>query len=292
MEAQARAAEASAQAAVASAAASVQRAQRNLNFCVITSPVSGVIIDKRVEIGQTVVASLNAPSLFLLAKDLSKMEVLVQVNEADIGNVHNGQAVAFSVDAFPGRRFKGEVRKVRLNATMTQNVVTYTVEIATDNADLTLLPYLTATVKFDVAHRENVLAAPNAALRWAPKGTPVDTGQSTTAPTGGSRKGDKESALKPATLWIVKDGSPQAIEVKAGLTDGVMTEVEGTQLADGMEVIVGEQSGDQSAAAAGTNPFAPPMFRGNRPAGGQGGTGGTGGAGGGGTGGGTRGGGR
>jgi HlyD family secretion protein len=272
MEAQAHAAEASAKAAIANAAASVQRAQRNLNYCVITSPVSGVIIDRRVEIGQTVVASLNAPSLFLLAKDLTKMEVLVQVNEADIGNVHPGQAVSFTVDAFPARKFKGEVRKVRLNATMTQNVVTYTVEISTDNADLALLPYLTANVKFDVAHRDNVLSAPNAALRWAPKNAPAP------APTKAV-----EGTMKPGTLWVLKGGVPQPIDVKAGLTDGVMTETESSDVAEGLEVIVGEQTPDQ-AAAAGTNPFAPQMFRGNRPAGGQGSTsgGGTGGGAGGG----------
>jgi HlyD family secretion protein len=254
MEAQAHAAEASAQAAIASAAASVQRAQRNLNYCIIKSPVSGVIIDKRVEIGQTVVASLNAPSLFLLAKDLRKMEVLVQVNEADIGHVHPGQDVTFNVDAFPGRAFKGEVRKVRLNATMTQNVVTYTVEIATDNSDLTLLPYLTANVKFDVAHRQNVLAVPNAALRWAPSGSEVDN----PAP---ARTGDEP--MKPGVIWALKNGEPQSVDVRVGLTDGVDTEVEGSALAEGVEIIVGEQTAEQTASA-GTNPFAPSFFRRNR----------------------------
>ncbi len=269
-EEQGRAAQASAEAAVASAAASVQRAQRNLNFCVIKSPVSGVIIDKRVEIGQTVVASLNAPSLFLLAKDLSKMEVLVQVNEADIGNVRPGQAVAFTVDAFGGRRFKGEVKKVRLNATMTQNVVTYTVEIATDNADLTLLPYLTASVKFDVAHRDGVLGVPNAALRWVPRTAMPDAPQPS-GNGGGRKKGEGE---RTGTVWTLKDGKPVAVSVKVGLSDGVMTEVEGADVTEGMEVIVGEQLAQQSAASGGTNPFAPQVFRGGggtRPAGGGGG---------------------
>ncbi len=282
--AQAVASKAQGQAAIAMADASIQRAQRNVKYCIINSPVSGVVIDRRVEIGQTVVASLNAPSLFLIAKDLSKMQVLVQVNEADIGNVNPGQNVAFTADAFPGRRFKGVVRKVRLNATMTQNVVTYTVEIATDNADLKLLPYLTANVKFDVAHKEGVLGVPNAALRWAPRGVEVPD------PVAGGGKGGKtegDSGLKPGTVWQLKDGRPQPLAVKVGLSDGVLTEIEGDGVSEGLEVIVGEKTGDQTAAAT-TNPFAPPsMGRGTRPAGpgtggasapaGAGGTSGTGG---------------
>ena len=145
-----------------------QRAQRNLGYCTITSPVKGVIIDRRVNIGQTVVASLNAPSLFLIAKDLTRMQVWVAVNEADIGKIHPGQPVTFTVDAFPGETFQGEVGKVRLNATMTQNVVTYTVEIVTDNSNGRLLPYLTANVQFELDRRGNVLLVPNAALRWTP----------------------------------------------------------------------------------------------------------------------------
>jgi HlyD family secretion protein len=254
--AQAIASKTQAEAQVQQADASVQRTSRNVVYCVIKSPVSGVIIDKRVEIGQTVVASLNAPSLFLIAKDLSKMQVLVQVNEADIGNVRPGQKVAFGVDAFSGKRFKGEVRKVRLNATMTQNVVTYTVEIATDNADLLLLPYLTANVKFDVAHRDNVLAAPNSALRWTPKGVDAPE-QSVRGKTG------ENSGMKPGTLWVLKEGKPQMLAVKAGLSDGVVTEVQGDGVTEGLEVIVGEQT-QQAAGTATTNPFAPPRF-GTRP---------------------------
>ena len=156
---------------VAQAQASVDRAVRNLGYCTISSPVKGVIIDRRVNIGQTVVSSLNAPSLFLIAKDLTRMQVWASVNEADIGNIHPGQEVTFTVDAFPNRKFKGAVGKVRLNATMTQNVVTYTVEIVTDNSDGTLLPYLTANASFQIAKHEGVLMVPNAALRWSPSDT-------------------------------------------------------------------------------------------------------------------------
>lgn len=265
---EAQATKTQAEAQVLQADATVQRTSRNVVYCIIKSPVSGVIIDKRVEIGQTVVASLNAPSLFLIAKDLSKMELLVQVNEADIGNVREKQGVAFTVDAFPGRRFKGEVRKVRLNATMTQNVVTYTVEISTDNPDLLLLPYLTANVKFDVAHRDGVLAVSNAALRWMPKGyePPIPT-----------RGKPAENGMKPGTVWIVKEnGQPSMVPVMTGLTDGTVTEVSGDGIADGTEVIVGELVA-QTAGAATTNPFAPPRMGGGRSGGGTG-TGGTGGS--------------
>src|SRR5262249_53753279 len=124
---------AQAKASVKSSEASLGRSRRNLTFCTINSPVSGVIIDKRVEIGQTVVSSLNAPSLFLIAKDLSRMQVIVNVNEADIGQVRPAQPITFTTDAFPGETFVGEVRMVRLIATMTQNVVTYPVEITTEN---------------------------------------------------------------------------------------------------------------------------------------------------------------
>jgi HlyD family secretion protein len=154
--------------AVARSQALLNRAKTNLEYCVIKSPVKGKIIDRRVNIGQTVVASLNAPSLFLLGKDLTRMQVWVAVNEADIGNIRPNQAVTFTVDAFPGRVFNGVVGQIRLNATMTQNVVTYTVEINTDNSDGKLLPYLTANVSFQVEQRKGVLKVPNAALRWTP----------------------------------------------------------------------------------------------------------------------------
>ncbi len=162
-----------AKASLAQAEAVVRRAQRNLGYCTIKSPVKGVIIDRRVNIGQTVVASLNAPSLFLIAKDLKRMQVWVAVNEADIGKIQPGLPVTFTVDAFPGETFRGQVGKIRLNASMTQNVVTYTVEIITDNSSGRLLPYLTANVEFELNRVTNVLLVPNAALRWMPSAEQV-----------------------------------------------------------------------------------------------------------------------
>ena len=163
-----RAAIAQAEGSVAQAEATLFRAERNLGYTTIKSPIDGVIIERRVNIGQTVVASLNAPSLFLLAKDLRQMQVWVSVNEADVGRIHPGQPVSFSVDTFPGRKFQGVVRKVRPKAEMSQNVVTYLVEVSTDNSDGTLWPYLTANVQFEVNRRENVLTVPNSALRYMP----------------------------------------------------------------------------------------------------------------------------
>ncbi|MFO0830795.1 MAG: efflux RND transporter periplasmic adaptor subunit [Phycisphaerales bacterium] len=261
---------------VAIAEAALLRSRRNLLYCTIKSPVDGVIIDRRVEIGQTVVSSLNAPSLFLIAKDLAKMLVLVQVNEADIGHVKPGDAVTFRADALPGEQFSGEVRKVRLNATMTQNVVTYTVEIVTSNADLKLLPYLTANVTFVIDQRRDVIAVPNAALRWSPAGAGAsdvppasasrarqpDAGEST-APPRGDHSRERPRGGRPASrVWVLRQGKPEAIVVVAGLSDGSMTEVTSDELREGDEVIVG-QAGVTAASNGTTNPFAPtPMRRG------------------------------
>lgn len=159
-----------AEAQVTQAKAQLDLANQNMGYTKIYSPVDGVIIDRRVNIGQTVVASLNAPSLFLLAKDLRQVQIWVAVNEADIGNIHAGQPVSFTIDAFPNEKFTGSVGKVRLNASMTQNVVTYTVEVVTENSSGRLLPYLTANVQFETGRADQALVVPNAALRWNPPG--------------------------------------------------------------------------------------------------------------------------
>src|SRR5207249_497842 len=158
-------------AALSDAQAALHNAEINLGYCTIKSPVKGVIVDRRVNTGQTVVSSLNAPSLFLIAKDLKRLQVWASVNEADIGNIHSGQPVTFTVDAYPGKVFKGVVApdQPRLNASMTQNVVTYTVVINTDNSDGKLLPYLTANLQFEISKRTKALLVPNTALRWKPE---------------------------------------------------------------------------------------------------------------------------
>ncbi len=261
---------AQARAAIATADASLMRSRRNLAYCTIRSPVDGVIIDRKVDVGQTVVSSLNAPSLFLIAKDLRRMQVLVQVNEADIGHVQPGAKVTFTTDTFPNETFTGEVRKIRLNATMTQNVVTYTVEIVTDNANLRLLPYLTANVRFVIDRRQDVLAVPNAALRWSPPATGAPDSAGAANGRGEGRRQDG-AASRPrraprSTVWVFLDGALRSVAVKTGLSDGSVTEVEADDLQEGDDVVVGENTGEGSGAAQPqtTNPFSPPMFRGGR----------------------------
>jgi len=255
--------------AVEQSAATLQRAQQNLSYCTIASPVKGVIVDRRVNIGQTVVASLNAPSLFLLAKDLTRMQVWVSVNEADIGQIHPGQPVTFTVDAYPGTVFQGEVGKVRLNATMTQNVVTYTVEVTTDNSSGKLLPYLTANAKFIVGDRRQVLLVPNAALRWLPPPEQVARefrGKVKGAPAPGPPAGSKPSPPagkeeKAGVVWVPEGTKVRPIPVALGLTDGNMTEVAGDQLKEGTPVVVGEAESQQAAKpGGGASPFTPQLF--------------------------------
>ncbi|HYQ93135.1 MAG TPA: efflux RND transporter periplasmic adaptor subunit [Candidatus Competibacteraceae bacterium] len=252
--------------AVSQAEAQLRRAEQNLEYCVIKSPVKGVIIDRRVNIGQTVVASLNAPSLFLIAKDLKRLQVWVAVNEADVGNIHPGQAVTFTVDAFPGQVFQGEVGKLRLNATMTQNVVTYTVEVNTDNSSGKLLPYLTANVKFLVSERHDVLLVPNAALRWIPPGSVASADRTATAiQRPGAQAGAAAEPSRPepgrGTVWGPEGTAIKPIPVQVGMSDGTFTEVKSEALKEGTPVIVGEQQA--AAASTGyTSPFAPQLGRG------------------------------
>ena len=258
-------------AAVMQADAALKRAQQNLGYCTIISPVRGVIIDRRVNIGQTVVSSLNAPSLFLIAKDLRRMEVWVSVNEADIGSISPGQLVTFTVDARPGQTFSGKVAKVRLNATMTQNVVTYTVVVATDNSSGRLLPYLTANVQFEVARHTNVLVVPNAALRWTPRPEEIAPEFRQAALPSGTVVAEKSGRpAQPAAergrgrtgvLWTRDGDYVRPVRVRTGLNDGTMTEVEGKDLKEGLEVVVGEEVPEATGVGTSTNPFTPQFRR-------------------------------
>lgn len=263
-------------ASLAASEAMLQKAQRNLSYCTIKSPVNGIVIDRRVNIGQTVVASLNAPSLFLIAKDLRRMQVWVSVNEADIGKIHPGQAVTFTVDAFPGEVFKGEVGKIRLNASMTQNVVTFTVEVITDNSSGKLLPYLTASVQFEQARRDDVLQVPNAALRWTPKpeqtppqfqsllaavGETPDKDKEKGKDKGGKKRGGKTHEPKAGLIWVQSGDMVKPLKVNVGITNGSTTEVSGDEVKEDMEVIVGQRVAEKGKPAT-TNPFTPQI--GNR----------------------------
>lgn len=245
-----------AEATIAQLQATRSKAQRNLSYCTITSPVKGVIIDRRVNIGQTVVSSLNAPSLFLLAKDLSRMQLWVSVNEADIGKIHPGQKVTFTTDTFPGQIFEGVVDKVRLNATMTQNVVTYTVDVTTNNNSRKLLPYLTANVRFEIRRGENVLLVPNAALRWKPREDQIDPNERGSAPT-------PPSSTELRRLWIASGAYVRPLPVEVGDSDGIVTEVLGSQVHEGMAVAVGELTPRRGEGPQDVkSPFTPQMGRG------------------------------
>jgi HlyD family secretion protein len=261
---------AQAKASTVQARAAVEKAQRNLDFCTIRSPVKGVIIDRRVNIGQTVVASLNAPSLFLIAKDLTRMQIWVGVNEADVGKILPGAPVSFTCDAFAGRKFTGTVGKVRLNATMTQNVVMYTVEVNTDNSDGTLLPYLTANVRFVLNQETNVLTVPNAALRWTPSSlaqiapefrpsaaADPPANDPPAKPQTGKSKGQPKTLT--GAIWLKEGDFVRPVDVKVGTSDGANTAVSADELIEGQLVVTGEIVGSSQADVK--NPFLPVMRR-------------------------------
>ena len=245
-------------AAIAQQKSTLDLAETNLSYTVIKSPVEGTILARRVNIGQTVVASFNAPSLFLIAKDLRRMQVWASVNEADIGELKVGTPVTFTVDAFPDDSFHGEVEQVRFDAQMTQNVVIYTVVVATSNADLKLLPYLTANVVFEVNRRDNVLTVPLGALRYQPRPELIVAGAKPEA------EDKKPAASKPkseshGTVWIRSGAGVAPVEVTLGANDRSHIEVIGGELKEGMEVVLGEEQ--SGAAEQVNNPFAPKMPR-------------------------------
>lgn len=249
-----------AQAAQVQAETSLWRAKRNLGYCTITSPVSGVIIDRRVNIGQTVNASMDAPSLFLIAKDLRRMRVWVAVNEADIARVYVGQPVTYTVDALPDETFRGTVCRARLNASMTQNVVTYTVEIATDNPDGRLLPYMTANVRFEVQRRDSVLHVATAALRWTPAVEQVAPAvRAAAAPSGGTGPvAQAPEGKRQGVVWVAEGSTVRPLAVHTGLANGTVTEIEGPELAEGLVVVTGVDT-TAKAASGTTNPFTPKL---------------------------------
>lgn len=259
-----------AQANIAAAQAELDKAQRNLDFCVIRSPVRGIIIDRRVNIGQTVVSSLDAPSLFLIAKDLSRMQVWVAVNEADIDHIKPGQKVSFTCDALDGETFTGAVNKVRLNAAITQNVVTYTVEVSADNRSGRLLPYMTANVQFEVHRESNALLVPNSALRWYPstaaevisdarsqwKPVEEEDSEQNESQQAHPHKTPKKAGERHGTIWVRDGKFVRPIDVAIGATDTVSTKVTGEGLAEGTEVVVGELM-DAAAGGDERDPFLP-----------------------------------
>lgn len=234
---------------VVSAKEEVQRAQTNLGYATITSPIDGVVLSKSVEEGQTVAASFSTPELFTIAQDLTNMQVVANVDEADIGDVKEGERVSFTVDAYPDDTFKGEVKQVRQEATTSNNVVTYEVVISAPNADLKLKPGLTANVTIYTAERKGVLSVPSKALRFTPQKETV----------GKMKIVDAANAKNK--VWTIEGNSIVAHKVNIGMTDGTNTQIvggiaEGTKVVTGLNVMGGEEPKPMEAQSE-SSPFAP-----------------------------------
>lgn len=234
---------------VASAKEEVQRAQTNLGYATITSPIDGVVLSKSVEEGQTVAASFSTPELFTIAQDLTNMQVVADVDEADIGDVKEGERVSFTVDAYPDDTFEGTVKQVRQEATSTNNVVTYEVVISAPNADLKLKPGLTANVTIYTAERKGVLAVPSKALRFTP----------TKETVGKMKIVDVQGAKNK--VWTIEGNSIVAHKVNIGMADGTNTQIiggvqAGIKVVTGLSVIGGEEP-HAEAAGGESSPFAP-----------------------------------
>ena len=246
---------------VASSKENVQKAQTNLGYATITSPIDGVVLSKSVEEGQTVAASFNTPELFTIAQDLTDMRVIADIDEADIGGVKEGQRVSFTVDAFPDDKFEGEVTQVRQQATTESNVVTYEVVISAPNKDLKLKPGLTANVTIFTLEKNNVLAAPAKALRFMPNEALLSKDQKI------------EDVEAPTKVWTMEGNTFKAHAVQTGTTNGITTEIV-SGISEGTEVLVdfklsggdAEETGQQAQ-----NPFMPrPRNNNNKQNGGNG----------------------
>lgn len=238
---------ADAQARAASVA--LRRARRNLAYATIRAPIDGTVIRRDVAVGQTVNAGFSAPTLFAIASDLSRMTILANVDESDVGSVKEGQTVRFTVPSWPDRTFEGKVRQVRLGAKVEQGVVTYTVVVDADNADGALFPGMTATTEFIVAEVKDAFCAPNAALRFSPEADQAVVGERP-APLKGRTRG----AGGPGSLWVPEGAALRALAVTVGLRGAECTEVSGDGLSEGLEVVLGVE---RAAAASGGNPLAP-----------------------------------
>jgi len=263
-EAQLRVTEAMLQAAIANVVqqeAGLKQAQVDLDHTEIRAPVDGVVVSRTVDVGQTVAASLQAPTLFTIAQDLTQMQVDTNVDEADVGRLQVGQRATFTVDAFPGRTFAGAITQVRKAAQILQNVVTYDVVVSAENIDLKLLPGMTANIRVVTDQRESALRVPNAALRFRPPGVesdrPLPGGTSAGAQGPGNRQspgsGARAASAQTGRVWILSaDGKPALVRVQVGISDGQSTEVVSDAIKEGQRVIIGAgSSGDPSGSSGG-----------------------------------------
>ena len=224
------------------AQAQLQRSRTNLNYSIIRSPISGVVVARNVDVGQTVAASFQTPTLFQIAGDLQQMQIETSVAEADIGNLKTGLPVRFSVDAFGDRQFIGKVKQVRLNPTVQQNVVTYNVVVAVDNPDEVLLPGMTGHVQITVTRHENILRVSNAALRFKPKKDDSEEG---------GAKSRKEKGRSGPTVYRLEQGEPKPVKIRTGISDGTYTEVLEGDLKPGDLLVVRELNGKKDKGQGG-----------------------------------------
>lgn len=225
--------------------AALELTETNLGYTRIISPVDGTVISRNVDVGQTVAASFQTPTLFSIAVDLMKMQIDTSVDEADVSGVRVGQPVEFNVDAYPERTFEGRVSQVRNAAVVVQNVVTYDVVVEVDNGDLSLKPGMTASVSIITARVENVLRVPNAALRFRP---PEKAGP-------GPRAREAGAPARGPAVWIVVKGMPRRVSVTVGLSDGASAELVGGELREGEDVITESLAKPKVASAAGPRMF-------------------------------------
>jgi len=272
-----------AEAQVQQAAAALQLAEVNLAHTTITSPIDGIVVSRDVNVGQTVAASLSAPTLFTIANDLTKMQVIANIDQADIGLVENAKSVKFGVDAFPGKDFDGKIEQMRLNPVTVQNVVTYSVVMDVDNPEQKLKPGMTANLTITIDERNNVLKVPNSALRFTPQDGSGQraaggngngqgrrqSGGGDASPRNGNAGNGTDVQFAPSTapvlagqtriVWVLgQDGKPQRRRIKVGLTDGASTEVVEGNLVEGELVITGQTL--SSASRTNTNQGSAPGF--------------------------------
>jgi len=263
-----------ARANVKSAEVTLERARQNLEYTSIYAPIDGIVVERNVNVGQTVAASLNTPQLFLIANDLSRMQILASVDESDIGMIREKQPVRFSVQAYPNDSFTGTVQQVRLQSTTQENVVNYTVVVEVENPDGRLLPGMTATVEFIAGSASDALLVPNAALRfrpteamWAEVRARLGANQDRQEQAGnseGNRQEWRQSGgrrANAAMLWYLDgEGKLALARARTGITDGQRTQIESQQVREGMQIIVG--AAQSSSAPARNSPFQSPTTTG------------------------------